>query len=103
MSEASRELLADAEPKAIKAYIDGLQATKSAAHEGLIIASDEPDHAVRKSCADALLNRRLGNPAQAITGEDGGAFKVEGVDLTTLGDVQFAALVAFREALKSGG
>jgi hypothetical protein len=102
MSEASREMLADAETKAIKAYVDGLEATKTAVVDGVIISSDHPDHAERRNCANALLDRRLGKPVQSIAGEDGGPIEVSGVDLTKLSDAQFAALVALREALKAG-
>ena len=103
MSEASREMLADAETKAIKALVDALGAKKCAAFEGVIIESDIPDHPVRADAATKLLDRRLGKPAQAIVGPEGGPFQVEGLDLTKLSDAQFAALVALRDAIKSGG
>lgn len=102
MTEASRELLADAETKAIKALVDALGAMKTATHEGVVIRSDEPDHAERTKAAEKLLDRRLGKPVQSIAGEDGGPIQVEGVDLASLSDAQFAALVALRDAMKAG-
>lgn len=96
-------MLADAETKAIKALVDALGAKKCAAFEGTIIESDVPDHPVRADAATKLLDRRLGKPAQAITGAEGGPFQVEGLDLTKLSDAQFAALVALRDAIKNGG
>ena len=46
--------------------------------------------AARVSAASALLDRGFGKPAQAITGEDGGAVKVEFSD-----DARVKALTAF--------
>ncbi len=77
MSELSRGLLADAEPAAIKVFIDALNATKTAVFEGTIYASSEPDHPVRIAAATALLERRLGKAPQAHTGEDGGPILVD--------------------------
>ncbi len=61
-----------------------------------------PDHGERIKAANALLDRRYGKPNQAITGEDGGPLQVQNVDLTTLSDAQFSALVALRDAIKAG-
>lgn len=102
MSEAAREMLADAETRAIKALVDALSAKKCAAFEGVIIESEVPDHPVRAEAATKLLDRRLGKPAQAITGGDGGPLQFEGVDLSKLSDAQFAALKALRDSLKGG-
>ena len=102
MSELARTLLADAEVPAIKALIDGLKATKVVVVDGKSLDTEHPDHAERRNCANALLDRRLGKPAQSITGEDGGPIQVEGVDLRQLSDAQFAALIALRDALKQG-
>ena len=54
--------------EAVYAYIAALQAETE---DGL------PDHEVRIKAANALLDRGYGRPAQAITGEDGGAVKVD--------------------------
>jgi hypothetical protein len=102
LSEAESTMLGDAVVPAIKALIDALGATKTAAFEGQVIPSTEPDHEIRKGAARDLLDRRLGKPAQAITGEDGGPIQFQDFDLTALSDVQFAALVALRDAIKAG-
>lgn len=101
MSDGARTLLADAEVPAIKAWVDALQANKTAVFEGRVIESDVPDHDVRKDAAQRLLDRRLGKPTQTITGVDDTPL-VQSTDLTTLTDAQFAALVALRDALKAG-
>ena len=101
MSDGELTMLGDAAPKAIKALIDALGATKSTAWNGQVYDSNIPDHDVRKSAAIALLERKYGKPPQAITGEDGGPLQFQNVDLTQLSDAQFAALVALRDAMKA--
>lgn len=61
-SEVARSMMEAAEVPAIKVYIDGLMACDS---------DGNPDLPERRACADALLNRLHGKPAQAFTGEDG--------------------------------
>ncbi len=102
MSDGAMTMLADAEVPAIKALVDALQATKTATYEGDVYESNVPDHEVRKGAARDILERRLGKPLQSIAGENGGPIEFSGMDLTQLSDVQFAALVALRDALKAG-
>lgn len=54
--------------KAVRAWIEALEAQD---------AEGAPDHEVRIKAAAHLMDRGYGRPAQAITGEDGGAVKVD--------------------------
>lgn len=101
MSDGAATMLGDAEVPAIRALIEALKANKTASFNGEVIESDIPDHEVRKGAARDILERKLGKPVQAITGEDG-PIEIAGMDLTQLSDAQFAALVALRDALKAG-
>lgn len=67
MPQDIRDLLESAEPKAVKALVDALDATD---------IDGRPDHDLRSRVADRILDRLRGKPAQAITGEDGGPVRM---------------------------
>lgn len=75
LDEAAVEMLKAGVPKAIKAYIDALDAS---------LPDGKPNHDVRLKAADGLLNRYAGKPAQAITGDDGGPLQVQAIDLDAI-------------------
>lgn len=57
------------------------------------------------AAATALLDRGWGKPAQAITGEDGGAILTEArvtYDLSSLSDVELAQLSTLAEKVNAG-
>lgn len=54
--------------RVVQAWIDALDAVDD---------SGGPDHDVRMKAANYLADRGYGKPAQAVTGEDGGAIKVD--------------------------
>jgi hypothetical protein len=54
--------------QAVRAWVEALEATDS---EGA------PDHDIRIKAAAHLMDRGYGKPRQEITGEDGGAIKVD--------------------------
>lgn len=77
MSDSERTMLADGATRAVKALVDALSATKSASHEGIVIDSDVPDHPVRITAAEKLLDRRYGRPTQTIAGDDENPLRVD--------------------------
>lgn len=72
-----KHLAAKRTEDAIKALADALEATRLVVSAKGDVVAEEPDHRVRVAAAQALLDRAHGKPAQAITGEDGGAVKVD--------------------------
>ncbi len=66
-------MLICASPKAAKALIDALGATKERSD-----GSDTPDHDMRVKAGIALLDRLYGKPTQAITTEEGTSVRVDG-------------------------
>ncbi|HEX4461917.1 MAG TPA: hypothetical protein VIA18_28250 [Polyangia bacterium] len=54
--------------KIIQAWIDGLEATTP---------DGDKDHEIRMKAAAHLADRGYGKAAQAVTGEDGGAIKID--------------------------
>ncbi len=103
LSDGALTLLGDNQVPAIQALVEALAAERTF----LLGSGDDarletaPDHDARIKAANSLLDRWGGKPAQAITGEDGGPVEISNVDLTTLSDASFAALVALRESLKA--
>lgn len=71
LSDSELSMLGDAMPRAIQVLIDAMSATKSAAFEGVVMPSDEPDHDVRMKASDAIFTRLIGKPAQPVANEDG--------------------------------
>jgi hypothetical protein len=72
-----RELAQRRTEDAIRALTDAL----TAEHEWTDSEGEthsEPDHKIRVLAANALLDRGWGKPRQEITGEDGGAIKIDG-------------------------
>jgi hypothetical protein len=104
LGDGELTLLGDAQAPAIQALIEALQAERTyVIGEGASARLETaPDHGERIRAANSLLDRWGGKPAQAITGDDGGPIEIANVDLTTLSDAQFAALVALRDSLKAG-
>lgn len=71
-----RELASRRTEDAIRALTEAL----SADHEWTDsngVSHTQPDHKIRVLAANALLDRAWGKPRQEITGEDGGAIKVD--------------------------
>lgn len=104
--EDIREMWRLATPRGTQRLIEALDANRpivvSGGKDAPAEIVHEPDWPVRLKAVEILYQRQYGAPTQPITGDEGGPFKVEGVDLTTLSDVQFAALVALRNSLKGG-
>ena len=71
--------------------------------ETLVTALDDPKTAV--AAATALLDRGWGRPAQALTGEDGGAILTESrvtYDLSALSDAELAQMTVLAEKVNAG-
>lgn len=77
------DLLECATPKAIQTAIAALDAERP-----VVVGSGDsahcemvPDWDLRLKASEAVLNRRWGKVAQAITGEDGGPIQIQATDL----------------------